>query len=464
MPLEQPMMTRHPLLILSLLLLALLAVACAVPTVSPSPSQAAPTEFSTPTGTPATTPTPMGAPASCPSFDSSMQASFSAVERQVSELRGLSPLTVPAYDWLFREDIEERVQADFLSDYSEEDAFADQQMLLALGLIDDRFDLLDFYLAFYSEQLAGYYDPGSGSIVLVCSDEMGGPERVTYVREYTHALLDQHYDLTDGLNYSPSACKNDPDRCAALEALIEGDTVLLQSQWLRTYAAQEDVTELDNFLAGFSSPVFDQAPPFLQEDLLFPYFEGQSFVHALYLDGGWAAVDAIYANPPVSTEQILHPERYPHDERVLINPPQLLSILGDGWTQPVDTILGEFLLRTVLASQLPESDAVSVAEGWGGDHFSVFLHEPSDSWAAVLISQWDTVADAHEFYFGLRDYATGRFDEPSRSETGLTQWAQDDIQVEIRLLSNQVLFILAPDTSTLIALDGALPLPLSSQP
>ena len=55
--------------------------------------------------------------------------------------------------------------------------------------------------------------------------------------------------------------------------------------------------------------------------MIFPYLRGMVFCVKLTNEGGWKAIDEAYKNPPVSTEQILHPEKYleqarlAHDDR-----------------------------------------------------------------------------------------------------------------------------------------------------
>ena len=48
----------------------------------------------------------------------------------------------------------------------------------------------------------------------------------------------------------------------------------------------------------------------LTESLSAPYTDGFAFVQERRHLGGWAAVDAAFRDLPVSTEQILHPEKY----------------------------------------------------------------------------------------------------------------------------------------------------------
>jgi hypothetical protein len=115
--------------------------------------------------------------------------------------------------------------------------------------------------------------------------------------------------------------------------LVEGDASLSEALWYQTYATEQDKQEINDFYATYTSPVYDSAPYYLQQDFLFPYDQGAQFVQTLFMSNGWDAVDAAYRDLPTSTEQILHPERYPNDKP--INPvlPDIAAALGEGWEE-----------------------------------------------------------------------------------------------------------------------------------
>jgi len=65
----------------------------------------------------------------------------------------------------------------------------------------------------------------------VVGEQFGGMERLTYSHEYVHALQDQNYDIQYGLQYDTDPCKKDSERCAGVQALLEGDASLAQMDW-----------------------------------------------------------------------------------------------------------------------------------------------------------------------------------------------------------------------------------------
>ncbi|MBN2554760.1 MAG: hypothetical protein JXA97_02375 [Anaerolineales bacterium] len=447
--------------ILAFSLFAVLSAGCTTPTAVPSDLNVSATDTSFPTAASSPSPASIAAETEsvCPPFSSEILRQIQEIERQVSELRGISLQHAVASRIVNTDEIWEQIQADMHEKYTLSAAEDEFLVLRLLGVVDESFDPAAFFLSFYGEQIAGEYDPEEESIVMLCNSGFGGTERLTYVHTYTQVLQDQNFDFEAGLGYTQASCSEETDRCAAVEALIEGDAALLQSQWLRIFASAQDAEELTAFLNGFDTPVFDQAPLFIRSRLLFPYVEGMSFVLDAYLAGGWAGVDAIYAEPPVSTEQILHFERYPHDEPISLQKPDLVPILGAGWRTISAQSLGEFQLQSFLDTFLSETDAAMATEGWGGDLFLAYTNDETDLSAGVLLTQWDTIADAHEFFYSLKEYGQHRFGEETRAEAGFAQWVSDKGYILIRLVSNQILLLIAPDADTLTALDAVLTLP-----
>jgi hypothetical protein len=386
------------------------------------------------------------------------------LEEQVVRLRGLQPTTTVSSDMLSPAQLRERVEQDFLADYTEEEARRDTLLLSLLGLIDPELDLPSLYVDLLSEQVAGYYDSQEDEMIVVCGNGFGGVEVFTYVHEYVHALQDQAYDLEAGLKFNEEECDLDGERCFALKALIEGDASLIQEQWLRTYADAEILESLLTSLGDLESPVLSSAPEYIQAELMFPYLSGLSFVHALYLEGGWAAVDAAYQNPPLSSEQILHPERYPRDAPIKLKPPPDIKTSEDGWELTSQDVLGEWATEQVLLSYLSEEAAQKGAGGWGGDLIFLLENPGGDESAAVLISQWDTMRDAYEFASELINYGMERFGEPAYQDLSEATWVFDGGTSHFLRQSNQTRWIIAPDGETLSSLQSTFRLPLVPVP
>jgi hypothetical protein len=424
-----------------------------VPTVepaSPSPDEPAPGGQ--------VSPTPIR-----PSIDSDIIRQMEEIQDQVSELRRIAPTGPVDRHLLTREELRQRLVDDFTEDYSLEDARDDAIVLAAFGLLEQDFNLFAFYLDLYTEQVSGFYDIETKEMYVVQDERFSGVQRLTYAHEFVHALQDQHFDIENGLNYNDEACEEDAERCAAVQALLEGDASLLELQWFSNFATSQDFTDLQEYFQNIESPVFENAPPFIQEDLLFPYQAGQAFVEHLHGQGGWQAVNQAYLDPPVSTKQILHPDRYPDDRPVPVDLPDLVSVLGEGWRELDKGVMGEWYTYLILAHgidpqiHIDQARARTAAEGWSGDAYAVYYHETSSTTVMVITYLWENETAALDFAQTFRDYATARFDQPVLDQTGRTAWRTDSVFSEFRSNGLETTWILAPDEETAQVIWNVMP-------
>jgi len=376
-------------------------------------------------------------------------AQMMEIERQVISLRGLPPNGEFSRALLAPDQLRERVVNDFFKDYTPEDAQKDAQMLAAFGLITPDFDFYTFYTDLLSEQIAGFYDNETKEMVVVQGEAFAGSERLTYAHEYTHALQDQNYDIKNGLKYDDEPCEENSERCSAILALLEGDASVTEFEWLFEYSTDQDMKDIQELYSTYESPVYDSAPPFMQEDFFFPYDQGYEFVNYLYEEGGFPAVDEAYRNLPASTEQILHPDLYPSELPVFVTLPDLLPTLGEDWTLVDEDVMGEWYTYLILArgidpdAQLNDGDAADAAAGWGGDAYAVYLSPAGDT-ALVLSTVWDTAADANEFADAFEQYADARFGAPTDELT----WERDGIVTLFTLDGDHTFWVSAPDLAT----------------
>lgn len=373
--------------------------------------------------------------------------SMQSIESQVSRLRGLFATDSIAWELISEQELEEIVRNDFFADYTDEDAIRDSKILAVLGLLPEGFDLKTFYNDLYSEQIAGFYDDEIKAMYIVQGEGFGGYEKMTYAHEYTHFLQDQNYDLENGLQLNDEACEADSERCAAVTALIEGDATLSELLWFQNYATQEDYDDLMKVFDSYESPVLNSAPPYMAADLYFPYEKGQVFVELLYNQGGYAAVDEVFANLPVSTEQIMHPERYPDDTPMAVEMPDLTEVLGGDWYLYDQNVMGEWYTYLILNQayqtdyQLPQETAATAAEGWGGDAYAFYLNPDTDEVVFVMDTVWDTTRDADEFANAFIEYAGLRW---NLGATDFRSWTGHHGTVIFWQDGNRTVWVIAP--------------------
>jgi hypothetical protein len=387
-----------------------------------------------------------------PSPTLTVDQSMNQIEKQVSGYRGLTLGTTLKRALMTSTQLQDKVVNDFFKDYKAEDAKQDAEVLSAMGLLDPNFDLLSFYTKLYAEQIAGYYDNKTKEMYVISDESFGGVQRMTYAHEFTHALQDKAYDFENGLKYNDDYCKDHTEYCAGVDALIEGDATLSEYYWYSRYSTTKDQQQVAEFQSTYSSPVYDSAPAYMKLDFMFPYSQGYEFANYLYGSGGWDAIDAAFKNPPVDTEQILHPDKYPTDVPIEVTVPDMLPVLGSGWTEVERNVMGEWYTYLILGSgrdtkfQMPDEQAKVASAGWGGDTYVYYNNPTTGKFAFVWVTQWDTTQDANEFANISLKYGTARWGIPTAGSKGANTWKSSaDGLVYIQQTGDQVIWLMTPN-------------------
>jgi hypothetical protein len=275
---------------------------------------------------------------------------------------------------------------------------AEGRLFIDLGLLPSGSSLEQLELDLDAGQVIGFYDTVSkGLYVLSDSGGIGAIEKVTFAHEYTHALQDQNF----GLDKLAIGTADQGDRDLARTSLAEGDATLSMTQWMtKNLSALDLLTIAGDSSSAAQTEQFDRAPAILRKTLLFPYEEGLAFVESVYNKSGWAAVNKLYAGPPDSTSQILHPELYAAGVAPvsITVPPVPVSL--SGWKLTMQDTLGELQLRTWLEGDSPTAAATKAAASataeWGGDRVGLY-EGPGGAWAVVLNTEWRDTAGSDAF-------------------------------------------------------------------
>lgn len=246
------------------------------------------------------------------------------------------------------------------------------ELLFALDTVPADFDLKAALGVLLGAQLAGFYDPEKKRMVLA-TDLGEEAERLTLYHELVHALQDQHYDLEDALDWKPEQS----DVQAALHCLGEGDATAAMID-VFAHARGDDVVRpippdllrLDGLLME-ASPELASVPGIITRSLIAPYVDGLAFVNALRQRApGFRGVDEAWRRRPLSTEHILHPEKFFAMEPVV---PIAEIPAPPGFTGPTyRDVMGEQSLRLLFEEWAPVRKAAEAASDWGGDRLAVF--------------------------------------------------------------------------------------------
>jgi hypothetical protein len=326
--------------------------------------------------------------------DGPVPAFVQAVERVAAAHRGLDFLRDVPVD--VRTDTELDARLGEVVDASISPEQLDRRTLAwrTIGVIPPDADLARALRSYYIGQVLGFYVPETGELVYAGSgSDPSLLDAVVLAHELTHALDDQHFDLVR-VDRLGSHCRDELSMAAV--GAVEGSARYFATSAiadLRPIAASIGITDM----GGGTSP---DVPPFFQELQEWPYAAGTSFIQSRFQDGGTTAVDEVIRHLPVSTEQILHPQRYPNDTPQPQDVPDLSATLGAGWRDLDVMEIGEAWLQLALSLRIDGVLPDRAAAGWDGGVYRAWTD--GDRVAVLLRTVWDTSGDADEFASTMR--------------------------------------------------------------
>lgn len=286
------------------------------------------------------------------------------------------------------------------------------------GLYPPGINLKKQAMGMLNSQVAGFYDPSAGEIIMVKGKSRQGvlgrlesflthsdtTHEMLLAHELTHALQNQHFDIHQRLD----RIRDNEDRKLALKSLAEGDATLAGYGYVEGGLSASGIDDLVSRL-GEMPHHFDEespnTPAALRASMIFQYVDGTRFVGEAYKRGGWKAVDALYAKPPLSTRQVMNPALYfKHPE-----PPMKITVAGwqsvlKGSRAVVHNTYGELMLRVILKRNPSARAQVALARGWRGDRMVVLKKGGALTvmWIVVLRDE-ETAAAFARVYRGVLD-------------------------------------------------------------
>jgi CubicO group peptidase (beta-lactamase class C family) len=378
------------------------------------------------------------------------------IEDQVSALRGWQLKDEPERRLMSREELRDYNEEHFLEDTTKEEMDDDARTLVALDLIEPGFDLYQMYFDFRTEGILGFYDTDEDVMVDISElDDLDEVGRTTHAHEYQHALQFHNNDM-EAIGYSDEGWEEDSERAGAIQAVIEGEARLVERLWKNAYfTIEEHESEIELGEAMDPPP---EAPRWYEDDSRFPYRDGYNFVVNVYSVGGWPAVNKLYESPPLSTEMIMHPQKYwEGDNPIAVEPIDLDGALGDGWREFESNVMGEFWTYLILREHIPDYHARFAAAGWGGDSYAVAYNETADQTTLVIHWYWDTSVDAEEFSEAFFEYNQARFGSVDEAYSTVTQICWTGNQVSCMLTNDeQILWVLGPSMGTVSTVTQSL--------
>jgi uncharacterized protein DUF955 len=298
-----------------------------------------------------------------------------------------------------------------------------------IGAIPKGTDLADAARRFLATQVVGYYDEQTKELVFVGSTHPTPIQRFTLAHELTHALDDQHFDLTR-FDRLQATCRD--DEVEAATGAIEGSAVFFSSLVVERYFSPSDRRQVERP----SGSVPKGIPQFLIDMESWPYLDGPRFISSLAGAGGTSAVNNALRDLPVSTSQVMHPSLYPGPRPAPLDIPQLARDLGKGWRDLDVEEVGEQWLDDLLGLRLDPTVAGPAVEGWDGGLYRAWTD--GTHVAVLLRTRWGTDKDATQF---------------TRAING---WIRPDQAAQVNGTGSVVDVLFASDSATLTQIENAV--------
>ncbi len=259
----------------------------------------------------------------------------------------------------------------------------------------------------------------------------------TFIHELTHILQDSY-----SMPRRPSTFDGDKARAS----LTEGDATLMADTFrgegvsltVSSEAQDENIISPPT-VAAFSGEVRLSLPDTIDDLNRFPYRYGVEFVKTLYDNGGWEAVEGAYQNPPNTTEQVMHPEKYFAQE--FAQTVEATVITGN-WNFTKTERYGEYFILNMLDNWIPSDYAEEAAEGWGGDNLT--FYERDDEYLFTWNVIWDSTNDAQEFQSAFQEMLS----ETAANKENDNYWFAYGRYISIQLNENSTLIVSSEDEAT----------------
>jgi hypothetical protein len=296
--------------------------------------------------------------------------------RDVERVRGVKARSEVRQVVVPREELAARVRAHVRADVPKEAIAAEAEEQKLLGLFPVGGDYEASVYATLGLGITAYYEPLDRTMYLA-SDISAEEARATLSHELVHALADERWDL----RARSAFVRGDDDHDEAVSALSEGEATVVA----------------DMLAEGQGSPL----PPSgsaLARAIRAPYIYGAEFVRSLVRRGGWNEVDEAWRTAPLTTEHILHSDKWrlrePEEPIAVPPPPHPGMVLTEA------NVYGELGLLLFFEEWMGAVTARRAAAGWGGDRLA--LYAEGDDRAMAWHLRFDDASPLAADAFSLR--------------------------------------------------------------
>ncbi len=330
---------------------------------------------------------------------------------ELAEISGLPPRKPVQYDLISRAGLRRFLEQRVREESKPEEIRAEELTLKKFGFVPADFDLKKTVVELLTEQAAAFYDFRRKKL-FVLESASEALQQMALVHELAHALADQHFNLEKFIDRA----RTSDDMAAARLAVMEGQATWLMSEFLARRTGQSlrtspEVLQFMSQSAAISAgqfPVFDGAPLYLRESLLFPYSKGMLFQHAVIEKYGKQGFTVVFRDPPATTQQVLHPESY--FERKEPSAPLLPRLATERQYRELTAgTIGELDHWILLRQYASDEVAETLAPQWRGGRYRLLEHKTSSRLVLLYASEWSNASAATDFFRFYRRVLQGKW-------------------------------------------------------
>ncbi|MBN2695754.1 hypothetical protein JXR93_13930 [bacterium] len=328
---------------------------------------------------------------------------------QISEHTGRKPDLDVKKAFTSKKEVIDYVKAQLDQQYKGNEFLVEESILKIFGIYNWDENYKEKMLNLLEEQVGGYYDPEKKTMYL--SDWLPDSVQETILaHELFHAVQDKNYDI---FKYLRMDNKNS-DAKVAVSSLLEGEATAIMMDYMLVMKMGKKEMEFDKIpnleklmemqmkMQNSSMPTLASSPKMIQHSLIFPYIKGLSFVKYIKQKSGWKGLNDTYKRVPVSTEQILHPEKYLSGEKPIeVTLKESKKLFKDSEFLG-ETVLGESFFYTLFNTDDIDKTDKDDANGWGGD--KVFVYRKGDKIFSLLAYESDSEELNNKTYDSLNMY------------------------------------------------------------
>ncbi|MBI4910736.1 MAG: hypothetical protein HY820_44390 [Acidobacteria bacterium] len=362
------------------------------------------------------------------------------IMKDLSEITGLKMRRRVASDTINKDGLRKFLEERLKEAVKPEEIRAEELTLKKLGLVPQEFDLRKTTVDLLTEQAAAFYDYKKKKLFVMDSNASMN-DRAVLVHELAHALADEHFNLGKYIIKGKS-----DDMAVARQAVMEGQATWLMTEYmlfkvgtsLRKADTMADMmNQMNNSPGAGAFPVFDSAPLYLKESLIFPYTKGFSFQQAVIMKYGNQGFAEVFRNPPQSAQQIIHPEKY--FKKVVPTQPELPKVKLKGYRGLVGGGVGEFDHNIMLQLHTTSEEAV-FAQYWRGAQYRIMENRKANRAVLQYASEWETEDNALRFmqlYRRVLQHKWKKF-EVTRESPSEVDGVGDDGRFQVRVIGKLV--------------------------